>query len=161
MVDSNANQIAMSDAIRAGGVPRSEWPRPSGEAARQSRSHNQDASRGGETSPNMLLIGGGVLADAFLAPLMPLLAAPIVYLDAANPSLPSTSVGTLIVSSIGRLTPSDQTQLLGWLDARGETTVIAVADRSLFPRVRRGAFLDPLYYRLNTIVVDLRTRPGR
>jgi hypothetical protein len=106
-------------------------------------------------APNLLLIGPGAVAERFLGPLMPSLASPIVHLDAANPALPATPVGTLIVRDVARLTPSHQEQFLAWLNAQTETAVIAVSARPLFPRVRRGAFSDPLYYRLNTVLVEL------
>jgi hypothetical protein len=106
-------------------------------------------------SPNLLLIGPGAVAEEFLLPLMPSLASPIVYLDAANPALPATPVGTIIVRDVARLTPTHQAQFLEWLSGQTETAVIAVSPRPLFPRVRRGAFSDPLYYRLNTVVVEL------
>ena len=86
---------------------------------------------------------------------MPSLASPIVHLDAANPALPATPVGTLIVRDVARLSPSHQEQFLAWLNAQTATAVIAVSARPLFPRVRRGAFSDPLYYRLNTVLVEL------
>jgi hypothetical protein len=106
-------------------------------------------------APNLLLIGAGAVTDKFLAPLIPSLAAPIVYLDAAHPALPATPVGTLIVRNVAHLTPPHQAQFLAWLDARTQTAVIAVSATPLFPHVRRGAFSDPLYYRLNTVVVEL------
>jgi hypothetical protein len=107
-------------------------------------------------SPNLLLIGPGAVAEEFLVPLMPSLASPIVYLDAANPALPATPVGTIIVHDVARLTAAHQAQFLEWLRGQKETAVIALSPRPLFPRVRRGAFLDPLYYRLNTVVVQLK-----
>ena len=106
-------------------------------------------------APNLLLIGPGAVAEQFLGPLMPSLAPPIVHLDAASLALPATPVGTLIVRDVARLTPSHQEQFLAWLNAQTETAVIALSARPLFPRVRRGAFSDPLYYRLNTVLVEL------
>jgi hypothetical protein len=103
----------------------------------------------------LLLIGPGAVAEEFLAPLMWSLASPIVYLDAEDPALPATPVGTLIVRDVARLTPPHQEQFLEWLNAQAETAVIALSPRSLFPRVRRGTFSEPLYYRLNTVVVEL------
>ena len=107
-------------------------------------------------SPNLLLIGPSPVAEQFLVPLLPTLASPIVYLDSANPALPATPVGTIIVRDVARLTPTHQAQFLEWLSGQTETAVIAVSPRPLFPRVRRGAFSDPLYYRLNTVVVELK-----
>ena len=107
-------------------------------------------------TPNLLLIGPDAVAEEYLVPLMPSLASPIAYLDAANPALPATPVGTLIVHDVARLTPDRQAQFLEWLSGQRETAVITVSPGPLFPRVRRGAFSDPLYYRLNTVVVELK-----
>jgi transcriptional regulator of acetoin/glycerol metabolism len=49
-----------------------------------------------------------------------------------------------------------QGRFLDWLDAQNEIArVITTSPRSLFPRVQRGAFSEQLYYRLNTVIVEL------
>jgi transcriptional regulator of acetoin/glycerol metabolism len=84
------------------------------------------------------------------------LASPVVYLDAVAPAFPSTVVGTLIVRNVERLVAAHQEQFLQWLDAQIEIArVITTSPRSLFPRVQRGTFSERLYYRLNTVIVEL------
>jgi hypothetical protein len=110
-------------------------------------------------SPNLLLIGPGALAEEFLVPLMPCLASPVLYLDATRPSLPTTSVGTVIVRDVSQLARPHQRQFIEWLNAQnGTTRVITVSPRSLFQGVQRGAFLEELYYRLNTVLIELNPR---
>jgi hypothetical protein len=110
-------------------------------------------------SHSVLLIGPRDLAEEFLAPLMPSLTSPVVYLDAANPAFPNNSCGTLILRDVERLAPLHQDQFLEWLNARHEITcIIALSPRSLFPRVQVGAFSEQLYYRLNTVIVELNRR---
>lgn len=72
-------------------------------------------------------------------------------------TLPDVStVPTLILSDVDRLTGSDQVRLLTWLDrAAGRTQVICTATRSLLPLLEAGSFVSALYYRLNTVCVDL------
>jgi hypothetical protein len=110
-------------------------------------------------SRSVLLIGPRDLAEEFLAPWMPSLTSPVVYLDPANPAFPNNSGGTLIVRDVERLAPLHQDQFLEWLNAQHEITrTIAISPRSLFPRVQVGAFSEQLYYRLNTVIVELNRR---
>jgi DNA-binding NtrC family response regulator len=107
----------------------------------------------------VLLIGPRDLADQFLGPLMPSLSSPVVYLDPANPTFHNHSGGTLIVRDVERLAPLHQDHFLAWLNAQHEITcTIATSPGSLFPRVQVGAFSERLYYRLNTVIVELDRR---
>ncbi len=46
-----------------------------------------------------------------------------------------------------------------WLDrAPGRTQVVSTTPALLFPRVQAGAFIDRLYYRLNTVCMDVTGR---
>jgi hypothetical protein len=63
---------------------------------------------------------------------------------------------TMILQDVGALTYPDQRRLLDWLDrAAGRTQVVSTMPAPLLPRVQAGAFLDRLYYRLNTVCVDV------
>ena len=85
----------------------------------------------------------------------PCLATPIVIWNATNP-LPVEPVGTLVVPNVDGLDNDQQHQLMRWLDATsGAPQVISTTAQPLFPLVKRGIFLEALYYRLNTIRVDL------
>jgi len=69
--------------------------------------------------------------------------------------LPIVDRGTLVIHEIENLDLSRQRALLAWLEARASRVrLITTTSRDLFAMVNRGVFLDQLYYRLNTIVVD-------
>ncbi len=64
--------------------------------------------------------------------------------------------GTLVLHEPGSLRPDEQLRLLDWLErADGRTQVVSTSSAPLLPRVHAGGFIDTLYYRLNTICVDL------
>lgn len=73
--------------------------------------------------------------------------------------LPSaTSTGTLILHEVGSLPHDDQVRLLAWLEQTvGRTRVVCTASASLFARVEAGVFIHTLYYRLNTVSVNVAT----
>jgi Sigma-54 interaction domain len=69
---------------------------------------------------------------------------------------PVARARTLILQDVGALTHADQHRLLDWLDrAAGRTQVVSTTPASLWPRVQTGAFIDRLYYRLNTVCMDV------
>jgi Sigma-54 interaction domain len=69
---------------------------------------------------------------------------------------PYTQMGTLILHEVGDLSHDDQRQLLEWLEpAARRVQVISTTSASLFPRVEVGSFSDVLYYRLNTMCLDM------
>jgi transcriptional regulator of aromatic amino acid metabolism len=62
----------------------------------------------------------------------------------------------VILQDVGALTRADQHRLLDWLDdAAGRTQVVSTTPAPLWPRVQAGAFIDRLYYRLNTVCMDM------
>jgi transcriptional regulator of acetoin/glycerol metabolism len=64
--------------------------------------------------------------------------------------------GTLLLHNVGALAPHDQGYLLEWLErAAGRTQVVSTTPVPLLPLVQAGTFLARLYYRLNTVCVDL------
>jgi hypothetical protein len=69
---------------------------------------------------------------------------------------PSAWARTMILKDVGALTHADQRRLLDWLDlAGGRTQVVSTTPAPLVPRVQAGAFIDRLYYRLNTVCMDV------
>mgnify|MGYP003398537989 CR=1 FL=1 len=72
-------------------------------------------------------------------------------------ALPATDdSGTLVLHEVGTLPTDDQLRLLDWLErAEGRTQVISTSTAALLPRVHAGGFIDTLYYRLNTVCVDV------
>ncbi len=69
--------------------------------------------------------------------------------------LPALDRGTLVLHDVDSLDLAAQRTLLTWLqDRTNRVRVITTVTRDLFAMVTAGVFLDQLYYRLNTIVVD-------
>lgn len=74
-------------------------------------------------------------------------------------ALPSpTAAGTLILHDVHALPAADQRRLLDWLElAKGRTQVVSTTSAPLLPRVTAGDFIATLFYRLNTVCVDVTT----
>jgi hypothetical protein len=69
---------------------------------------------------------------------------------------PATRPPTVVVRDVDTLTTAEQRRLLEWLDAAStRTQVISTASVPLLPLVETSDFNDTLYYRLNTIYIDL------
>ena len=69
---------------------------------------------------------------------------------------PTEGCGTLVLHEAGTLPLDEQLRLLDWLErAEGRTQVISTSTAPLLPRVHAGGFIDTLYYRLNTVCVDV------
>ena len=69
-----------------------------------------------------------------------------------SPLVPST----VVVKDVDALTAAEQRQLLEWLDASNtRSQVISTASMPLLTRVEASTFNETLYYRLNTIYIDL------
>jgi hypothetical protein len=117
------------------------------------------------TRANLLLTGPDDLTDAFVKALRSYLRDPVVILRGGEPfALPPAPVGTLFLADVGALTVEEQLRLLDWLEEGSSSTqairtqVISTWGTSLMPMVAAGSFLEGLYYRLNTIYIDVTAR---
>src|SRR5215471_17697553 len=100
--------------------------------------------------PNLLVEGPESTTDSLLVALTPHLRQPLWTWCAGVQN------GTLVVRCVNRLDRGQQKQLLEWLEvATGRVQVIATSSEPLFPLVKRGTFLDVLYYRLNVFRVEV------
>jgi Sigma-54 interaction domain len=107
---------------------------------------------------NVLLRGSEGIVQNVLDMLAPTFRSPIdIWRPGERLTLPSQPRGgTMILREIGRLSPDEQHRLLAWLDvASGQTQVISTTAWPLLPRLQSAGFLESLYYRLNTIFVNL------
>jgi Sigma-54 interaction domain len=105
---------------------------------------------------NLLLIGPPNATRAFIDDLMSSLVAPVVCWDAGTADLPTESIGSLIIHDVSSLTPTNQHQLLEWLNNESpRRSVIATSIEPFYRNVETGLFSDALYYRLNTVTVQL------
>lgn len=101
---------------------------------------------------NLLLIGEARTVGALLWAVRGDLVTPVVRARPGALTLPLPGhTGTLLLSDVGRLSSDEQAQLLGWLDRARRTQVISTSRQSLLNDVHDGAFLERLYYRLNTV----------
>jgi Sigma-54 interaction domain len=111
---------------------------------------------------NLLVIHGeAVLQDLLewlMLDLQSPIATPVATCRTGEPLVlpPVARARTLILQDVGALTHADQHRLLDWLDrAAGRTQVVSTTPASLWPRIQAGAFIDRLYYRLNTVCMDV------
>ncbi len=109
---------------------------------------------------NLLLIGGSKRVLKAIEILLPNLHEPItVWLPGSQLVLPPIATGTLILHEVGALELDDQYRLHAWIErAQGRahgTHIVSTSEASLLPRVHAGVFLDTLYYRLNTVYIDI------
>ena len=110
------------------------------------------------TRANLLVLGPGHLVKNVLK-----LVAPagkrdtVVQAGEGQLQLPTASQpSTLVIEDVDMLTIGEQRRLLEWLDgANTRTQVISTASRPLLARVEANMFNETLYYRLNTIYIDL------
>jgi len=107
---------------------------------------------------NLLVVGPTDITAALLDTVRPHLEEPVTILRGGEPvTLPAGRIGTLILNNVWSLTPGQQAELNEALNGRlSGTQVISISPICLMPLLRDGRFLDTLYYRLNTIFVDVR-----
>ena len=112
----------------------------------------------GTLSVNLLLNGvTGAHRDRVAASLVEL-QGPVSRWEPGEPLvLPSAAAtGTLILHDVGLLPQDDQLRLFAWIEqTAGRIRVVCTASDSLFDRVEAGVFSEALYYRLNTLLVDV------
>jgi hypothetical protein len=107
---------------------------------------------------NVLIAGRPVVTRPVVETLLSDVQKPIACWFAGEPLVlpPADRVGTLMLNDVGAMSLHDQIQLLEWLGrAMGRAQVISTTETLLLPRVRAGAFIDTLYYRLNTVYLDV------
>jgi hypothetical protein len=74
---------------------------------------------------------------------------------------PTPRRGTVVLRGVECLDRDHQHRLMAWLSIAVEPVrVVSTTSERLFERVERRAFLDALYYRLNTVLIDLHADDG-
>jgi hypothetical protein len=107
--------------------------------------------------PNLLMRGPRESVDSAIAALRPSFREPVAkWGHNAQQPLPQQLTGTLIVEGATSLDDEQQKNLIEWLDKRErQVQVIATTPENLFPFASHGVFRDRLFYRLNTLHLDL------
>jgi transcriptional regulator of acetoin/glycerol metabolism len=109
---------------------------------------------------NVLVVGNPEATRIVVDMLRLDLRGPIVRWRAGQPlDLPSPArAATLVLENVTRLTTDEQFRVLRWLDdVKGRIRVVSTTNDPLWPRVQVGVFNEVLYYRLNTVFVDMGT----
>jgi hypothetical protein len=125
---------------------------------RLAREAHRDLQTAGMPRTNMLLAGSSGAIRIVLEMLWLELREPMLkWHPGQRLDLPSPGrAKTLILHDVDELTFDDQHRMLRWLDeTAGQVRVVSTTEGSLWPQVKTGAFSDVLYYRLNTIYVDV------
>jgi hypothetical protein len=107
---------------------------------------------------NTLFVGPLAATERALALMGDRFDAPVETATAGRPlSLqPTTAARTLIIPDIDRLSPFDQRLLQDWMEQGPSCPrIISTARGPLLTALVNGAFLADLYYRLNTVYIDL------
>ena len=153
----------MEHSLQAsGGTPYAGGPLAGGSQLpdhwRMARAAHVDLLLMGMPRVNLLLIAPDGVVRFVLESLLLDLQEPIErWRIGQKLALPATDdSGTLVLHEVGTLPTDEQLRLLDWLErAEGRTQVISTSTAALLPRVHAGGFIDTLYYRLNTVCVDV------
>jgi len=133
-------------------------PQSSAEDWRRARAAHASLLLMGMPRVNVLLIGIDGMAWRILQTLLPDLREPTATWCPGDRLVlpPTVRTGTMILHDVGAMTYQEQRHLLDWLGrSGGRTQVVSMTSVPLLPLVRAGAFIDRLYYRLNTVCVDV------
>ncbi len=144
----------MADSIGSDGPRGSVWQLR--EDWRLARTAHADLQMMGMPRVNLLVVGTPGAIQGVLE-LLAVQNAVTIWCADEPLSLPSpTRQTTLVLHDVGLLDYADQLKLLDWLErCGGRAQVISTTPQSLLKRVNGGAFIDTLYYRLNTVCVDV------
>jgi hypothetical protein len=117
------------------------------------------------TNANLLIMGADDVVARLVTSLWPYFSAPRVVRRRGEPLrlLPtSRPVGTILIYDVPTLTRLEQDALQYWMnEGNNRTRVVSTAAQSLLPVLETGAFNDDLYYRLNVLMLDLRSPAGQ
>ena len=109
---------------------------------------------------NVLMVGPTETVEQLLAELLPHLESPVVCGTRDIDELTSSpdTIGTVVIRDVDGLSASQQQQLSCWLEhvPAAPVRIVSTTSVPLFELVEAGLFPDVLYYRLNTVLLDLR-----
>lgn len=107
---------------------------------------------------NVLVVGSSEATRIVLDMLRLDLRGPVLKWRPGQPlELPTRGrAATMVLEDLTRLTSDEQVRILGWLEqVSGQVRVVSTTTVPIWPRVAQGQFNEVLYYRLNTVYVDV------
>ena len=109
---------------------------------------------------HVLLEGRADAMVAFVALLAPDLREPIAWTRPGALDFEPGRTGTVVLEAVSELDRGEQSKMFRWLDDTGDRVqIIGMTTTPLFPLVVRGRFDEALYYRLNSVLLRVRTNP--
>jgi hypothetical protein len=111
------------------------------------------------SSVNGLLLGPRELTACAVAELGEELRRPVVWwAPAQSAEIPNLDAGTLVIRDVDGLDSRQQEELSRWIvvHSRG-VQVLGLSREPFYEQVEAGRFSTWLYYRLNTVVVEVQT----
>jgi hypothetical protein len=107
---------------------------------------------------NGLIVGAPHLTATAMALLEKSGRQPVVWWDPEQMSdIPEMIAGTLVIDDVERLDKGQQERLSRWIGVHGSAVrVLALARAPLYDQVADGRFSAALYYRINTVTVEMR-----
>jgi hypothetical protein len=161
-MENVSNPFTTPSSLLDGAMPR---PRPSEtDTVTERRAVKAASTRRAEwtalrTVPvNALLVGPVHLTAAAMAGIDKSVRQPVVWWapDQAH-DVPEVTAGTLVIRDVDRLDDWQQEHLSRWMGEHGpRVQVLALARASLFAQVVDGRFSAALYYRMNTVMLEVR-----
>ena len=145
---------ALADAIPAPPIPTPEFRKP----RRVTSAPRRDLQVGLMPRTNVLVVGSSEATRIVLDLLRLDLRGPVLKWQPGLPlELPTRGrAATIVLEDLTRLTEEEQGRIVGWLEEiKGQVRVVSTTSVPIWPRVARGEFNDVLYYRLNTVYVDV------
>jgi hypothetical protein len=107
--------------------------------------------------PNILVIGAADAVESTVSALVARLPGSVSYLLPNAPPPASDQAEMLVVPDVAALSPDRQYEWLAWLsnaDVR-RPQIVATSGVPVYPLVEADQFSGVLYYRLNTILLDM------
>jgi hypothetical protein len=105
--------------------------------------------------PNILLCGDKPFTGACLSALRPYCPAPVETLPRPEVgALSAIREGAVILEDIHRYSCQEQRGVFDWLE-QSDVQLITTTETSLLNLIKRGRFIEQLYYRLNIVYLDL------
>ena len=120
---------------------------------------NVDCELANRAGVNLLIMGPSAATRRVVDRLRPSLRGPVVAVRPGQTTvlMRGDALGTLVLDNIEAYGLNEQRHILARLESGNDRPrVISTASRAIVPLINRGLFLEDLYYRLNTVCVEMR-----